>query len=67
MGEKNQKDSYNFLMYMQDIERIANEAVRQARLENTRYGIPNTFVKNDVIYYELPNGKITTERPDILK
>jgi len=44
-----------------DIIRIANKAVKAAKEENKRLGIPNTFVKNGIVYYELPNGKITSK------
>lgn len=51
---------------MREIERIANEAVMQAKTENKRLGIPEFFSKNGVIYYVLENGELTTERPAIL-
>ncbi len=43
--------------------RIGNRAVRKAREENHRLGLPNVFTINGKIYYELPNGEITTESP----
>ncbi len=56
-----------FLREKNQIERIANQAVMQAKVENKRLGIPEFFSKNGVIYYVLENGEITTERPAILK
>ena len=50
-----------------DIIRIANKAVKAAKAENKRLGIPDTFVKNGKVYYILPNGKITSKRPKIMK
>lgn len=50
-----------------NILRIANQAVKEAKEENKRLGIPNTFWRNGKVYYELPNGEITDIRPDILK
>ncbi len=44
--------------------RIGNEAVRKAREENRRLGIPNVFAVNGHLCWELPNGEITFEDPD---
>ncbi|MCF8245929.1 MAG: hypothetical protein K9J37_11695 [Saprospiraceae bacterium] len=52
---------------MRDVVRIGNQAVMQAKEENKRFGIPEFFSKNGVIYYVMENGDLTTERPDILK
>ena len=46
-----------------EIERIANQAVMQAKVENKRLGIPEFFCKNGVIYYVLENGEISTLKP----
>jgi len=56
-----------FYAEVADIIRIANKAVQAAKEENKRLGIPNTFVKNGIMYYELTNGKITSKRPEIMK
>lgn len=61
------KQSESFLREKNEIERIANQAVMQAKAENKRLGIPEFFSKNGVIYYVLKNGELTTERPEILK
>ena len=50
-----------------DIIRIANKAVKEAKAENKRLGIPDTFVKGGKVYYELANGEITLKRPEIMK
>ena len=52
---------------LRNILRIANQAAYQAKLENKKFGIPRIFSRNGILYYELPNGEITTERPEILK
>ena len=41
-----------------EFERIGNRAVRQAREENHRLGLPNIYSRNGVIVYEMPNGEI---------
>lgn len=50
-----------------DILVIANKAVKAAKEENKKFGIPEFFWKNGKIYYETEDGNLTTERPDILK
>ncbi|MCX6579991.1 MAG: hypothetical protein NT166_07370 [Candidatus Aminicenantes bacterium] len=46
-----------------EIQKIGNEAVRKVLKENKKRGIPIVFSKNGIIYYELPNGEITTKSP----
>jgi len=59
-------DEYIYIE-MRNIVRIANQAASQAKLENKKYGIPKIFARNNIIYFELESGEITTERPEILK
>ncbi len=55
----------NIQTYVQaaEFKRIGNRAVRSALEENRRLGIPSVFCRNGKLYYELPNGEITTEDP----
>jgi hypothetical protein len=46
-----------------EFKRIGNRAVHKALEENRQLGIPNVFSRNGKVYYELPNGEITTEDP----
>lgn len=46
-----------------EFQRIGNRAVKKAQEENRRLGIPNAYSRNGQIYYELPDGTITTEDP----
>ncbi|MGE5340784.1 MAG: hypothetical protein ACM3SY_04805 [Candidatus Omnitrophota bacterium] len=46
-----------------EIQRIGNDAVRKVLKENREKGIPIVFSRNGIIYYELPNGEITTKSP----
>ena len=48
------------------ITRIASTAVRLAQEENRRKGIPNVYVLNGTIVWQLPDGSVTTKRPDAL-
>ena len=52
--------SFTFLL---DILRITNRAIKKAQEKNRRMGIPNVYVKNHKLIYELPNGKMTTVNP----
>ena len=52
---------------MADIVRIGNSAVKKAKEENKKMGIPETFWKNGTIYFVLTTGEITTIRPEIMK
>ena len=42
---------------------IANRAVRAAKAETRRLGLPHTFWKAGRVWYELPNGAVTDVRP----
>ncbi len=42
---------------------ICNRAVKRAQEENRKKGIPNVYDINGHLYYELPNGELTTEDP----
>lgn len=46
-----------------EIQEIGNRAIKNVIRENRELGIPLVFSKNGTIYYELPNGEITTESP----
>ena len=46
-----------------ELEQIGNDAVKTAQAENRRLGIPNVYSRNGKLYYELPNGEITTKNP----
>ena len=46
-----------------EIVKIGNRAVRKAQEENRKLGIPSVYSINGKIYFELPNGEITTKDP----
>ena len=50
-----------------NIIRIANKAVKRAKEENKKFGIPDTFWKEGRIYFVLDNGEITTNPPPIMQ
>jgi hypothetical protein len=45
------------------IQQIANDAVREAQRKSLENGIPNSYTKNGVMYFQLPDGTITMENP----
>ncbi len=49
-----------------EIIRIGNLAVKKAKEENKRYGIPEVISIEGKIYYII-DGELSTEKPDILK
>lgn len=40
--------------------RIGNRAVKKAQEESRKLGVPNVYLHNGTIFYEKPNGEITT-------
>jgi hypothetical protein len=40
---------------------IFTRAVRKAQAENRKLGLPNVYSEGRRIYYELPDGRITTK------
>ena len=46
-----------------EFQRIGNRAVRKAQEESRRLGVPNVYVFNGTIFYELPDGTLTMEDP----
>lgn len=47
----------------QEIRKIGNRAVRKAQEESRRLGVPNVYSINGTLYYERPDGTLTTEDP----
>ena len=44
--------------------KIINAAVLSAQEENRRCGIPNVYVLNGTIVWQLPNGIVTSVKPE---
>ena len=60
--EANEFDTLERYRFSERMNEIAKKAVRRAKEENRRLGVPNVFSENGIIYYEL-NGEITTKSP----
>lgn len=54
------KETYKELL---EVTRIGNRAVKKAQEENRAKGLPNVFARNKILYFELPDGTITTKNP----
>ena len=46
-----------------EIVKIGNEAVSRAKAENEYFNLPEFFVKNGILYFQLKSGEITTQGP----
>ena len=49
-----------------EMVRIGNKAVREAQNRLRAKGLPIVFSRNGRIFYELPDGQITEQKPSIL-
>ena len=67
MKEVDTLSDTSIYLKLRDILRIARQAAHAAQLENERYGIPKIFSRKGIIYYEYPDGRITTERPEMFE
>ena len=46
-----------------EIARIGSQALREAHKENHSRNLPNIFTRNKNLYFEMPDGTITTDNP----
>lgn len=45
------------------ILKIASKAIKQAQKDSLKNGIANVYSKNKKLYFQLPDGTITQEKP----
>jgi hypothetical protein len=57
------KKNKNIFERTAKLTKIGNREVHKAQEENRKRGIANVYAKRGHIYYQLPNGKITTRKP----
>jgi len=50
-----------------DILKVASKAVKEAQRKSLENGVANVYSKNGQLYYQLPDGSITQERPENYK
>ena len=60
MEKRFKRETYELTL---KIARIGSRALREAHEQNHRLGLPNIFTRNKKLYFEMPNGTITTENP----
>ena len=66
------KEEDRIVDYIDDLElyqlgslavKLGNRAVHEAQEKNRKLGIPNVYGRNGKVYFELPDGTITTKSP----
>jgi hypothetical protein len=50
-----------------ELMRVCRSAVRKAQAESRRLGVPNVYSFDGQLYYELPNGDFSRNRPPSLE
>lgn len=46
-----------------EILKVASKAVKETQRKSLENGVANVYSKNGNIYFQLPNGEITQEKP----
>jgi hypothetical protein len=57
------KNKSHINKFAAELTKLGNRGMKKAQEENHKLGLPNVYSKNGTIYYQLPNGKITTKKP----
>ncbi len=60
MEKKFKREAYELTL---KISRIGSLALREAHERNHSLGLPNIFTRNKRLYFEMPDGTITTDNP----
>ena len=60
MEKRFKRETYELTL---KIARIGSRALREAHEENHRLGLANIFTRNKKLYFEMPDGTITTDNP----
>jgi len=47
-----------------EVTKIGNRAVHRAQEENRKQGIPSVYAKKGTIYYQFPNGMISSQKEE---
>jgi len=53
----------DFYKRREEYLRIGKKAVYEAQKRSLENGVPNVYSKNGKLYYQLPDGTITSETP----
>ncbi|MFD2532056.1 hypothetical protein [Gracilimonas halophila] len=54
----------NIFKFTAEITKIGNRAVHKAQEENRKQGIPSVYAKKGNIYYQFPNGMISSQKDE---
>ena len=60
MKERFKTETYELTL---EIARIGSRALHEAHKENHCQNLPNIFTRNENLYFEMPDGTITTDNP----
>jgi hypothetical protein len=63
MMEVEKLDSLSAYQNASYYAKLVSKAVKEAKEINRKNGLPNDFVINGKLYFELSNGEITAENP----
>lgn len=47
-----------------EITKVGNRAVHKAQEENRKQGIPSVYAKRGAIYYQFPNGTVSSSKDE---
>jgi len=57
------KRDLDFYKRRDEMLRIGKKAVQEAQKRSLENGVPNVYSRNGKLYYQLPDGTITSETP----
>jgi len=58
-------DNEEFYQLRDFILKSGNYSVKKVQENSLKKGIPNVYSKNEMLYYELPNGEMTSKVPQV--
>ena len=65
VSRKTSMDNEEFYQLRDFILKSGNYSVKKVQENSLKKGIPNVYSKNEMLYYELPNGEMTSKVPQI--
>ncbi|EDN66022.1 hypothetical protein BGP_3545 [Beggiatoa sp. PS] len=65
VSRKTSMDNEEFYQLRNFILKSGNYSVKKVQENSLKKGIPNVYSKNEMLYYELPNGEMTSKVPQV--
>lgn len=65
VSRKTSMDNEEFYQLRDFILKSGNYSVKKVQENSLKKGIPNVYSKNEMLYYELPNGEMTSKVPQV--